>query len=108
MKLPHILCLLVLALLTSCATVPDDCRSLAATADGWRPIPPPGNASELVALLPGKQPGPLRWHGRGNDEYRITSCALCNGVAYALQLINGTWVAETDGLSYCHPRASAP
>jgi hypothetical protein len=108
MKKPLVLCLLVLALLTSCATVPDDCSSLAATGDGWRPISPPSNASELVALLPDTEPGPLHWYGRGSNEYRIASCAPCKGVAYELQLINGAWVAEADALSYCHPGQVRP
>ncbi len=108
MTKPRSLCLLFVLLLASCASIPDDCSSLAATADGWRPIPAPGNASELVTLIPAGHPGPIRWYGRGNDEYRATYCDPCDGAAYSLQRIDGTWVAEADALSYCHPRASAP
>src|SRR5690606_27782644 len=103
MKLSRISCTLVLFLLASCVTVPDDCSSLAALDYGWRSISPPANATELIAALPGNQPGPLHWYSRDADEYRITSCAPCNGVAYVLHVADGAWVADADALSYCHP-----
>jgi hypothetical protein len=104
MKHSQAVLLLVCSLTASCASAPrTDCGSLAPAADGWRSIAPPAEAAAITAVLPGKAPGPLRWYARGPEEYRVTSCIPCDGVAYAVERDGDTWDAEVDGLSYCHP-----